>query len=104
MTDATYRVELAYAPDTGDDARPWRARIYDDFDLAPVNTVWGGTKESALLHAREWLKARAEHGEPETVLLNRNGDVIREAPKLPESAVPHIYRDGWGGHSVKVPK
>lgn len=87
--DSSYRVEVKYAPENkrDSDTQPYRARIYlggDDF--APVYVAWGRTSETALQHARQWVKQQNTHGPTAQFFLDASGDLITEPD----------------GHSVKV--
>lgn len=74
--DGTFRVEITYAPETADDTRPYRARIFAGEDDLVDATVWGSTRDLAVLHAREWVKSRGTHGETEEIIVDSNGDVM----------------------------
>jgi hypothetical protein len=78
MTDDTYRVTIAYEPSSGMDSLPFVYRVYTETGEY-VTHGWVSDRDEALACARDVIRALKTHSEPETILLDRNGDVIPQS-------------------------
>jgi hypothetical protein len=81
MTDDTYRVEIHHKPDSPHDPFPYVFAIYPE-DPAEFAALFSGAAEhrdDAIEKARRWIRAQKVVQPPETILLDRNGDVIPQS-------------------------